>query len=390
MRLRDVLGRWQSNSLTARAGFVLSLAAGAIAVFLFAAPKPWAIAKPATQNVPFEYYAGVYTYWGGLIALVGVAILYLTRSWWTKPLAFAATPTQKAPRWFWPLVGSAMLLTAIMGSMRVGFDLWDDERKTLQQFVQGDYRPRDDGGVRFREFGWGRTLFNYREPNNHILHSILARISVDTWKVFRPPEAIPFSETALRLPALIFGICSIATLALLLKELGLTRAGVVAAFLLAIHPWHIRYASEARGYALVLCLLPLLLVFWLRAMREPLWRWWVGVAGCEFALLYAYPATFYPLAALNVVTLLCLAAGVPGTTARESIAARWLAASVVAGAVFTWLYLPCVPQLMGYLSGERATGGMGGWWLRDFFSHLSDSACLPCSLKDLARLKNIY
>jgi hypothetical protein len=370
VKSRAVFKRWRDRQPEEKGGMVLVAAAAIIAIFLLFAPKPWSTASPEANNIPFEYFAAVYGWWGGLLALVGVAALYLARGWWLRGYNPKAIPTDRTPRWFWPLVTAAMLLTAGMGVVRLGHDLWDDERKTLQQFVQGDYRPRDDGGVRFREFGWGRTLFNYREPNNHILHSIFARLSVDTWKIFRAKEGSPFSEVALRLPAFLFGILSVAALALLLKELGLARAGVLAAFLLAIHPWHIRYASEARGYALVLCLLPLLLVFWLRAMREPLWRWWIGVAGCEFALFYAYPAAFYPLAVLNFVTLVCLAAGVPGMAAREPVAARWLVASVVAGLIFTWLYLPCVPQLMGYLSGERATGGMGGWWLKEFFSHL--------------------
>lgn len=370
MSISHLTNRWRSMTATGRSGVTLAFSAAAIAIFLLTAPKPWAIVRPEGPHLPFEYFAAVYCWWGGLIALAGVGALYLARSWWLQPFDIATLQVQPSPRWFWPLVGSAMLLTAVMGSMRLSQDLWDDERKTVQQFVQGDYRPRDDGGVRFREFGWGRPIFNYREPNNHILHSIFARASVDTWKLFCGKDSAPFSEAALRLPAFLFGILSVAALALLLKELGMARAGVAAAFLLAIHPWHIRYASEARAYALVLCLLPLLLVAWLRAMRGGAWRWWCAVAACEFGLLYAYPVTIYPVGMLNVLTALLLATGWAGTGLGGINFRRWLASSFIMSLLLAWLFLPCLPQMALYLAGERATGEMGYWWLRDFFSHL--------------------
>lgn len=357
-------------TVTARSGIVLAFAAVAISVSLLIAPKPWTIAKPEDTLIPFEYFTSVYGWWSGLITLVGVAVLWLTRSWWTQPHEIPVSPVRSRPRWFWPLVWAAMLLTAVMGSMRLGQDLWDDERKTVQQYVVGDYRLRDDGSVRFREFGWGRPIFNYREVNNHILNSIFARLSSDIWKVFRPSGSPPFSEIAIRIPAFIFGILSIATLALLLLELGMPRAGVMGAFLLAIHPWHIRYASEARGYAIVLCLIPLLAVLWMRAMRSPRWRWWIAVAACEFGLLYAYPVTIYPVVVLNILTVLFVAAGLPGAVPRGVIMRRWMATSFIAGLAFTALFLPCIPQMSTYLASDRASGQMGESWLHDFFSHL--------------------
>jgi hypothetical protein len=327
--------------------------------------------SPEGTNVPYDYYVGVYSWWGGATALVGVLLLLATADRWLRSEPLTTFPVfPQTPRWFWPLVGAAMVLTAAMGSQRLEQDLWDDERKTLQEFVQGAYRPMENGGVFFREFGSGRAFHLYREPNNHILHSILARISVYTWKLFRPENSAPFSEIALRLPAFLFGILSIAALAGMLKELGLARAGVIAAFLLAIHPWHIRYASEARGYALVLCLLPLLATFWLRAMRTGAWQWWGATAAAEFGLIYAYPATLYPVAALNVATLLLLVSAIPETATRNINFTRWLVTSSVAGLALFWLFLPCVPQLIAYLASERAQGSMGDWWLRDFFSHL--------------------
>lgn len=365
------LFRWGALSLRDRYRLILVIAGACIFAYLIFAPKPWSVQFPQGDKPPsYDFYVKIYSWWGAAIALGGTLLLLVTARLWTHPWQTLTMPAALSPRWFWPLVAIAMLLAAGMGSMRLGQDLWDDERTTLQRFVQGNYKPNDDGTVRFREFGFGRTLHDYYVPNNHVLHSVLARASVSMWRVFRSPDGLPFSETALRLPAFLFGIASVAALALLLKELGFARAGVIGAFLLAIHPWHIRYASEARGYALVLCLLPLLIVCWIRALRSGAWKWWIAVAGLQFCLLYSYPATVYPVAAINAATLVLILAGIPGIAPRAVLFARWLVPCFVAALTFVWLFLPCVPQLQLYLATERAQGTMGDWWLRDFYSHL--------------------
>jgi len=363
--MRQALEFWHRSDPARRARVVLALAGLGLVILLLAAPKPGLTDDPVKLG----------QWWGALGALALVALLGSTAALWSRsaPLDTSAPAVRPpSPRWFWPLVGLAMITTATMGAMRLNHDLWDDEEYTLRRFVQGDYRPvkdAQDGTVMFREIGAGRAFHDYRKPNNHILHSILARISVAVWKPFRDRSGAPFSEAALRIPAFLFGIASIATIALLLKELGLARAGVWAAIILALHPWHIRYASEARGYSMVLCLLPLLLVFWLRAMRDGRWRWWIAVAATTFALLYTYPATLYPVAFLHFLGFLLILAGraAPG---RPIALARWFATSTTAAAVFLVLFSPCVPQLLEYLAKTKSSGGMGDWWLREFGAQL--------------------
>ena len=102
----------------------------------------------------------------------------------------------------------------------------------------------------------------------------------------RKPNGFPLVEWPFRVPALVFGLLAVAAFAWLLKEFGMPDAGVVAAFLLAIHPWSIRYASEARGYSFVIFLVPVLFVFWRRAMVTGTWRWWSAFAASRvFAFL---------------------------------------------------------------------------------------------------------
>src|SRR5258705_10403310 len=86
---------------------------------------------------------------------------------------------------------------------------------------------------------------------------------------------------------------------LLLNELEFPSAGVVAGFLSALHLWHIRYASEARAYTFVLCLIPLVIYFFLRTLEKGLWRWWAAFGTAEFFLMYSYPTCVYVVVVLN-------------------------------------------------------------------------------------------
>ena len=363
---RGLLERLAAGGPVARVQMFLGAAATGLVVYLLAAPKPWAI----------DDAVKVWAWGGGLVALCGVIFLLATAKLWAAPPGHVAATfaTPATPRWFWPLVVAAMGVTALMGATRLHHDLWADEELTLRLFVQGGYKPdpkSSDSAVVFKEFGAGRAFHHYNIPNNHVLHSILARLSVSTWRVFRSPEGPPFSEAALRIPAYLFGIFSVAALALLLKECALPRAGIIAAFLLALHPWHIRYASEARGYSMLLTFLPLMVVFWMRAMRTNRWRDWTGFGAMQFCLIYTFPAAIYPVGTLAVITLLFFAVralrGHPGPLA----ALRWFVSCVSGGILFVLLFAPCVPQFLEYLkSGSTSRGVMGRQWTAEFASYL--------------------
>lgn len=347
-----------------------------ILLYLLFAPKPWDLTWSGDSKDVVQYCAHYYSWWGGVIALVIVGLLGSTARWWLRPLPPAApegglaNDTPAAAKWFWPAVAAAMLLTAVLGAQRLPLSLWDDEHTTLRTYVQGRYKLNEDGTVDFRERGLGWALHDYRVPNNHILYSLLARVSVAGWKVIRDPAGPPFSESALRFPALLFGVASVGALALLLKELGWARAGIWAAFLLAVHPWHIRYASEGRGYSMILFFIPVLAICLIRALRTGAWRWWFALAGASFAVLYAYPGALYPVAATNAAAAVLLLARRPVDRPPWLPLARWWVAGSCAAAIFLWLFLPCVPQLQAYLDRITNHAVLGREWWANFGSHL--------------------
>jgi hypothetical protein len=53
----------------------------------------------------------------------------------------------------------------------------------------------------------------------------------------------------------------------------------------------------AKGYSLMVCPVPIVLYFWVRAIHENRWRWWLHSAS-EFAFVYCYPGSLYVLIVL--------------------------------------------------------------------------------------------
>ncbi|MGZ4883597.1 MAG: glycosyltransferase family 39 protein, partial [Halobacteriota archaeon] len=76
------------------------------------------------------------------------------------------------------------------------------------------------------------------------------------------------SELTLKLLSIIFGVAAIPVLYLVGRELFDTRAGLLAAFLLAVSSFNIRYAQEVRMYSLLVFLGVLSMYFFIRLTRH--------------------------------------------------------------------------------------------------------------------------
>ena len=158
------------------------------------------------------------------------------------------------------------------------------------------------------------------------------------------------------------------TLGILLRRYVSPLAGVLAAWLLALHPWHIRFTSEARGYSLMLCIIPIVLYFWLRAIRENKWRWWLLSSASQFALIYCYPGALYVLIVLNGATAVWLLSQVLRKEECPAIG-RWFASNCFAAMAAVQLMLPLVPQLQSYLKTEEARVPIGISWIGNAATH---------------------
>ena len=252
---------------------------------------------------------------------------------------------------------------------RLWQSFWHDENYPLHHAIVGTYQAQSDGSLRLKPVSWQATFFFYRKPN-HTFYSALARACNDLWRLVTKPTGLQFSEPVIRLPTYLAGIGSIASIALLLNELEFPLAGVLAAFLSALHPWHIRYASEARAYAFVLFLLPLVLVFFLRALGDGRWRWWLAFGASQFFLMYSYPTCLYFFIVLNACALpiICWRWGTSSDALTQVM--RLVVMNVFAAMWFLPLMLPCVPQFLAYVQGTSGQGRLEPQWVINFLAHL--------------------
>jgi hypothetical protein len=303
---------------------------------------------------------------------VFVVLLFLCPWWAGKKVESAAPPSaMPGPRWFWPAVLGAMLLLAFMTFPRLGQSLWDDEETSVRFSSVGRYlRTPPDGRLYFHQASWAETLFYYKQPNNHVLHNMLARTSNSIWRGISSPQELQFREEALRLPAFVAGLAGLLSMAWLLKSAGFAAAGAITAWILALHPWYQRYACEARGYSLIIALLPVAIVAWRQGMLTGRWSWWSLLGVVQFALIWTYPAVFFVLLPLNLaVPLLAWRGGTAAARPAVVSVGRWFCCQALAAVAALQVMAPLLPQARDYFR-PLETSPVGVRWVLDYLGYL--------------------
>lgn len=327
---------------------ILTLAALALAARLVFGEDPWTggIAEREAEGHPLRPvdFARTWRWWASAAGLVATGLALATLHRWLgsgEPVVRPELAPSPRPRWLVPALVGAMLAAAFGAAPRLDHSLWDDEEYTARKAVHGYYRQGPDGDPIFLAVRWRDTfLYTLGRPNNHVPFSVLARISVGAWESLARPRWHHVDERALRLPAYVAGILSVAALGALVTRLGSARAGVFAAWLLALHPWLLRYASEARGYAQVLLLVPLVLLGAIAALQRGSWRRWLAFGAAEVALLWTYPGCIAFLLLVNVGLVTEIARAHGRSPEGRQQATRWLVSGVAAGVVFGLLMAP--------------------------------------------------
>ncbi len=127
---------------------------------------------------------------------------------------------------------------------------------------------------------------------------------------------IGFSDASwwVRLLSALLGVAAVPVVYWIGKELFSQRAGVLAALLLAINPFAIRYAQEARSYSLLILLISVSFLAFFHCLRQPSRFWSTCYVLATAVALYAH---FF--AALAVLVQLVSLAMVPAERRRLAI-----------------------------------------------------------------------
>jgi hypothetical protein len=327
-------------------GAVLVLLAG----FLALAPKPWDVPGgpgflPADRR-PLEATVAIALWWAAAAnAALALGLLASARVW-ASPLP-AAVPRARTRLGRVPL---ALLLVAaaLAGALRWNLahsSVWPDEAWTLRDAVSGIARPARDDPARLvvRSPSWTETLWGFERPTNHVAFSVAARASLDAWRALGPAREPPaFDEFAFRLPALLAAVLAPPLAGLLLWQWGFARAGVAAAFWLAVHPWHVHHGAEGRGYALVVLFTLAACLCLGRALEGGRWRDWLGAAAALVAAVWSHLFAIWLAVALAGAALAGIASGPPPRAVR---AARLAVAAVAGGMLLLQLMAPNLAQV---------------------------------------------
>lgn len=303
----------------------------------------------------------------GINALAFLALWGTNRFWLNRdaaPERPELAPAARRPgRSFALLAAGAMLVGGLLAWPRLDQSFWDDEVKSVRTAIHGSHELDDARRPFFQAVNLGGTLWSYETPNNHVPYSLLARASLAIWRAGSGAPADQCDEVAVRIPAWLIGIASIGAIALSLWQIGFPNAGVLAAWILALHPWHMRYASEARGYTLVALLVSLLAMWLVLALRRGTWGRWALFGATQFLLLWTYPAAVFVVAVANAGALLALARDRGGLHASPSLA-RLLVVGAAGAMLWVQLMAPNVAQLVTFVDDDPFPGVVLGYWKR--------------------------
>ena len=213
------------------------------------------------------------------------------------------------PRSDW--VGLAAL-TGLAGALRIPLlsqPMRDDEASTFIEYIA---RPIYV------------TLSFYNGPDNHLLHTLLVRISYGL---------LGNHPWNLRLPALAAGILLVPATYVASRCLYRTGSGLLAAGLVASSSILIEFSTNARGYGLFALEVLLLVAVASYAMRHQNWAAWFLLGVLAAAGFYTMPIMLYAFGGIAVWILLCALMGDGLPSARGVIAG--LSAACALGALAT-------------------------------------------------------
>jgi len=234
----------------------------------------------------------------------------------------------------------ALLLILLMASfalrmVRLNSGLWYDEIHTLNRFVL---------------LPWSQVFTTMTVPNNHILYTLLAKLSL---VIFGE------KEWSLRLPAMLLGGITPPACCLVFRKRVKIMPALVAGVFLAVSFWSVWFSQDARGYsAYILCavLSQALFLDWAASGKKSAAAWYLlcSVAGCYF---YFYTGFI----------IIAEAAWGFGQwlLQREKFSPAIFILPAAAFLVSAGLYAPGMADMANYMN--REAHDVGGHWLNPAF-----------------------
>jgi hypothetical protein len=331
------------------------------------AKKPWIIQEAvdareaAGKSPPVRTYREIWSWYGAAASAVLLLGLGVTARWWARPAKVVLGDSPffgKGPvvRRFGLILLAIIAVGAVPRLARMNLSFWGDEDWALTAHAWGSFSEQEDGSLKFERHPWTTAIFYNARANNHVFQTILSKLCFESWNDLRGYGEEHIEEWATRLPSLIAGLIGIAAIALWLRELGHPLAGLIAAATIALHPNHLRYSSEARGYGMAMTFLTLSSWMLCRALaKQSRWRDWILFALFQAMALYSFTGCIYVLLLLNAGVFVLLVRRYRADRSSGAVEAfkRWFVVNALSGCVYATLALPVVIQTMHYLDTSK-------------------------------------
>lgn len=335
----------------------------------------WQLSTKSSQDrgrLSFDSLVQIWSWVSAAWVVLALALATLTVSWWL-PKAGGREPL---PAWEsrspglsgWraaALLGGILLVALAFRLPLMNRALLFDEQDSLRKNIVGYHEVThvDDAKGEWFPADFKEALFENRFTNNPVAFSLLAKGSLAAWRAVTGEDRDAYDVFPLRLPSLLTGLASIAMLWLVGRRLGGTALGTLAALFAAIHPFHVEYSVQARGYGVMLFAVTLAYYGALRFLEDGRWRWAAATAGGVFLVLYSYIGAFH----FALLFHLCLAGllawqawkGRAGARARTM---RYLVMTVASACLFIALMLPTLPQAWSHFGVTFEKIRLGAEW----------------------------
>lgn len=226
--------------------------------------------------------------------------------------------------WFWFL----LILSVALGLRLYALNapLWYDEILTVDTHLR---RP------------WNAMLSDY-SMNHHYFYSLLAKLS-----------AALFGEAAwsFRLPAVLFGVGTVAALWVLARDVAGARLAYLTALLAALSYHQVWFSQNARGYTELAFFSILGLILFLCALAKPRLSLWVGFGLCLAASVFTHLTGAFFFAALGLVWVGWVTKKMTSGQLRNGDLSGPVVGALLGLALIALLYLPLFPSMVEVLGG---------------------------------------
>ena len=230
-------------------------------------------------------------------------------------------------------LGAILLLALALRLWGLNAPLWYDEILTVETHLR---------------LPWAQMISDY-SMNHHYLHDLFAKASM---------QVLGEQPAAIRLPAMLMGVGSIAAVWVLARQLGGSAVAHATALLLALSYHHIWFSQNARGYTGLALFGTIGLILFLRGMRDPDRKTWVWFAVMLAASVFTHLTGAFLFAALGLVWLgVVVRSGATGLLDRRVLGLP-LMGFLLGGVLSVLAYLPIIPGILSSVSAVSGTSGI--------------------------------